>query len=578
VSRRALTVLKLGGSVLRGDGDLTQAVHEVYRWAREGPVVVVVSALHGETDTLIARAERVCPRPQPAALAALVATGEQAAAALLALALDRAGLPAEVVDPARLGLCTRGDLLDSEPVCLDACVLDAVLASGAVAVVPGFLGLSGDGRTSLLGRGGSDYTALFLAHRLGAERCRLIKDTGGLYDRDPARHTGARRYATLPWSEALRLDGGVVQHRAVRFARQHALSFEVAGWGGAQSTVVGPGPARFESLTPPCRPLRVGLLGLGTVGLGVYRLLQSCPDLFEVAGIAVRDRARHTGDAPAALLTTDAAAVVDAADIVVEAIVGEEPAAALARRTLTAGKAFVSANKAMVARQGAELARVAARHDTVLRCSAAVGGAVPVLETAARLHARGRLRSIEGALNGTTGFVLDRMAEGHSLAEAVRRAQAEGLAEADPSHDLQGIDLEAKLRVLSRVAFGREADIVSRVGIEGVRPAAQRDDGDEGLLRLVGRLQVTGRTVRGTVAPERLPAAHPLGGLRDEQNGVVFHLEGGPPVVLHGKGAGRWPTAESVMADLFDLARERAFVAAGADERIEAEHLDEASA
>jgi len=80
------------------------------------------------------------------------------------------------------------------------------------------------------------------------------------------------------------------------------------------------------------------------------------------------------------------------------------------------------------------------------------------------------------------------------------------------------------------------------------------------------------------VAPERLPSAHPLGGLRDEQNGVVFHLEGGPPVVLRGKGAGRWPTAESVMADLFDLARERAFVAAGVDERIEAGHLDEASA
>jgi len=199
----------------------------------------------------------------------------------------------------------------------------------------------------------------------------------------------------------------------------------------------------------------VGLLGLGTVGLGVYRLLQACPDLFEVAGIAVRDPARHAGDAPAALLTTNATAVVDAADVVVEAIVGVEPAASLATRALAAGKAMVSANKALVAGRGRELARLAARHDTALRYSATVGGAVPVLETAAQLAATGRLRSIDGALNGTTGFVLDRMAEGHSLAEAVRRAQAEGLAEADPSHDLEGIDLEAKLRVLSRVAFGR---------------------------------------------------------------------------------------------------------------------------
>ena len=235
-----LTVLKLGGSVLRGEDDLAQAVHEVYRWAREGSVIAVVSALHGVTDGLIARAERVCPRPQPAALAALVATGEQAAAALLALALDRAGLPAEMLDAARLGLLTRGALLESEPVHLDAGALRGVLGSGTVAVVPGFLGRTEEGATSLLGRGGSDYTAVFLAHRLGADRCRLIKDTGGLYDRDPARHAGARRYATLSWSEPLRLDGGVVQHRAVRFARERRLAFEVAGWHGARAMVVGP--------------------------------------------------------------------------------------------------------------------------------------------------------------------------------------------------------------------------------------------------------------------------------------------------------------------------------------------------
>ena len=251
---RPLTVLKFGGSVLRGEDDLAQAVHEVYRWARQGPVVAVVSALHGETDGLIARAERLCPRPQPAALAALLATGEQAAAALLALALDRAGLPAEVLDAARLGLRTRGDLFESEPVHLDAGVVGDALRSGTVAVVPGFLGRTGDGVTSLLGRGGSDYTALFLAHRLGAERCRLIKDTGGLYDRDPARHAGARRYAALSWSDALRLDGGVVQHRAVRFARAHRLGFEIGAWHAAQTTVVGPGPARFTSPPRAGRP------------------------------------------------------------------------------------------------------------------------------------------------------------------------------------------------------------------------------------------------------------------------------------------------------------------------------------
>jgi homoserine dehydrogenase len=224
-----------------------------------------------------------------------------------------------------------------------------------------------------------------------------------------------------------------------------------------------------------------------------------------------------------------------------------------------------------MAAQGPELALLGARHGAALRFSAAVGGAVPVLETAARLAPTGRLRRIEGALNGTTGFVLDRLAEGHSLRAAVRRAQAEGLAEADPSRDLDGIDLEAKLRVLARVAFGRDADVVSRVGIAGVRPSRARRRGrGAGCVRLVGRLEVEGRGVRATVAPERLPAAHPLGGLRDEEVGVVFHLRGGAPVVLRGKGAGRWPTAEAVVADLLDLARERPAVEIGATDEVSA--------
>ena len=569
--RRPLTVLKLGGSVLRGERDLAQAVHEVYRWAREGAVVVVVSALRGATDGLIAQAERLGPRPQPAALAALVATGEQTAAALLALALDRAGLPAEVLDAPRLGLHTRGALLEAEPVRLEAGVLDRVIGSGAVAVVPGFLGRTVDGAISLLGRGGSDYSALFLADRLRATRCRLIKDTDGLYDRDPARHTGARRYEALSWDDALRLGGGVVQHRALRFARSRRLQFEVGTWHAAEATRVGAGPARLAIAPPaPARPARVALLGLGVVGLGVYRLLEAHRELFEVVGVAVRDPRRHAGEVPASLLTTDAFGLVDIAEVVVEAIVGEEPAGSLAGRALSAGKPVVSANKALVAAHGPELARLAARHGAGLRFSAAVGGAVPVLETAARLVATGRLRRVEGVLNGTTGFVLDRLAEGHSLAEAVRRAQAEGLAEADPSRDLDGIDLEAKLRILARVAFGREARTVSRTGITDIHARKRLRRGEKGRVRLVGRLEWDGRRLRTTVAPERLPASHPLGGLRDEQNGVVFHVTGGATVVLRGKGAGRWPTAEAVMADLLDLARERPAAEVGAADGVSA--------
>lgn len=557
MSGRPLTVLKLGGSVLRDERDLTHAVHEVYRWAREGPVVAVVSALEGTTDGLIAQAQRVGPRPQPAALAALVATGEEASAALLALALDRAGLPAVVLDATRLGLRTSGALLEAEPVHLETGALDEAIGSGAVAVAPGFLGRQVDGAISLLGRGGSDYTALFLADRLGAARCRLIKDTDGLYDRDPALHAGARRYAALSWDDALRLGGGVVQPRALRFARERRLEFEVATWRTAEATLVGARARRLATAAAPLAPpARVALLGLGTVGLGVYRLLEAHRDLFEVVGIGVRDPARHREEAPPSLLTTDLAALVDDAEIVVEAIVGEEPAASLAREALAKGRSVITANKAMVAAHGPELARLAVRHGGALRFSAAVGGAVPVLETAAHLAHTRRLRCVEGVLNGTSGFVLDRLAEGHPLEEAVCRAQAEGLAEADVSRDLDGRDLEAKLRILARVAFGQDAEVVARKGIAEVFKANWSRLG-EGRVRLVGRLDLDGPRVLAKVEPQLLSASHPLGTLRDEENGVVFHLQGRHPLVLRGKGAGRWPTAEAMVADLFDLARER---------------------
>src|SRR4030095_13038630 len=118
--------------------------------------------------------------------------------------------------------------LKTDTVDLEVGTLRHVIASGAVAVAPGFLGRHVDGAISLLGRGGSDYTALFLADKLGAVRCRLIKDTGGLYDRAPAWHPAPRRYAALSWDDALRLGGGVVQPRALRFARERRLEFEVA--------------------------------------------------------------------------------------------------------------------------------------------------------------------------------------------------------------------------------------------------------------------------------------------------------------------------------------------------------------
>jgi homoserine dehydrogenase len=541
VSHLSLTVLKLGGSVLRSEADLPAAVHEAYRWARHGRVVVVTSAFAGATDALLGAALRQGPVPDAAALASLLGTGEHASAALLTMALDRAGVSAVLLDVARAGILTEGPVLEADPVSLDVAAVELALQTASVAVVPGFVGRTPDGVPSLLGRGGSDLTALFLAARLRADRCRLLKDVSGVHESDPAQGA-SRTYRRLAWADAERLEGHVIQRRALRFARAHGLAFEVAALHAEEATVVDSGPTRFAVPRPRSRPVRVGLLGLGTVGLGVYRHLAALPELFEVTGIAVRRVARHRDQAPAPLLTDDAGRVIDGADVVVEAVPGREAAAPLVSRALRRGRHVVSANKALLAAEELVLRSLAAAHGAELRFAAAVGGAVPVLETAAALPG---VEVVEGVLNGTSGFVLDRMSEGHGLEVAVRLAQEAGFAEADPTSDLDGRDLEAKLQILSRAVFDEELASCERRGISA------RSRG-----RLVGRIArgEAGR-LRATVRPEQLPAGHPLAGLRGEANGAVFHLAGGAQVVLAGRGAGRWPTAEAVVADLLDLAR-----------------------
>src|SRR5689334_16886476 len=158
-----IKVLKFGSSVLRSEEDLSLAVHEIYReWRRGARVLAVVSAFGDTTDRLLARAESLCPEPEPSALAALLATGEATSAALLGLALARAGLPVKVLDPAQAGLLTDGGRLDAALISADIERLHEELQS-AVVVLPGFVGRDAEGGATLLGRGGSDLTALFLA-------------------------------------------------------------------------------------------------------------------------------------------------------------------------------------------------------------------------------------------------------------------------------------------------------------------------------------------------------------------------------------------------------------------------------
>jgi len=546
-----IIVLKLGGSILQKEDDVARAVHECYRWVRQGyRVVAVVSAIGDTTDRLVAAALTYGHAPSPHAYAALVATGETISASHLWLGLDRAGLKAVSLDPRELQLRVTGPAIDATPVSVDREALHQALATASVVVVPGFVGIDSTNRLALLGRGGSDLSAIVIAHALGA-RCRLLKDVPGLYERDPSRPGPlARRYASVTFADASHLEGAILQRKALQFATAHQFRFEVGAPGddpSARATVVGARATRC-AMDHQLPRLRVALLGFGVVGRGVWRHLTRDSGRFEIAGIAVRNAKRHADTVAPQLLRRDAFDLASdpSIDLVIECLGGVDPAEACIAAALERGADVVTANKSLLAVNGTRFDAMTRVHGGRLAYSAAVGGAAPCLETVQRLALLDSIDSIEGVLNGTTNVILDRLSQGHSFDDALAEAQALGFAEADPSADLDGIDAAEKLRLLAHAAFGAAPD---EWQVEGIRGAARPSAGNA--VRLVARAT----RHRATVRPELLANDHPLAAVCEEWNRLVLTDRHGQRTVVDGKGAGRWPTAEAVFADVMDCWR-----------------------
>ena len=336
-----------------------------------------------------------------------------------------------------------------------------------------------------------------------------------------------------------------------------ALS-EKSGAAFAQLNLVGPdGPAGGQVGEPDGGRLKVGLLGLGVVGRGVYQSLSSYPERFEITGIAAREIARPERAAFRHLLSGDPWSVINSdVDVVIELIGGHEPAHELIAAALRRGKRVVTANKLVVARHGQELSRLAARHHGSLHFAAAVGGAVPMLEAVNRLRGTSRIESLRGVLNGTCNFVLDELAQGRDFPEAVEKARSLGFAEADPTLDLDGTDAAHKLTLLARAACGAELKIenIHRRGIlelDGRRVCSLAASGKA--VRLVASLASGPGGLRARVAPEIVDGSHPFARIRGEQNCLIARRADGSEQVLRGKGAGRWPATVSVMSDVLAL-------------------------
>ncbi len=249
VHRGAVTVMKFGSSLLSGGEGFRRVVAEVSREISAGRrVLAVVSAMKGTTDRLLGDALALSPRPAQRLLSVLLRTGEDASVALLGIALVEAGLNAHVLTAEEFGLRTTGPLHDAEPLDVDLVRLVSCLRAHDVTVVPGFVGKDSSGHPSLLGRGGSDLTALYVAHRLGAEEIRLVKDVDGVFPRDPnLEGPSCVALSEASWAEVERVGNGVVQPKALRFAERAGLSFRVAAMAGTGTWVGRPIPVGREA-------------------------------------------------------------------------------------------------------------------------------------------------------------------------------------------------------------------------------------------------------------------------------------------------------------------------------------------
>ena len=326
-------------------------------------------------------------------------------------------------------------------------------------------------------------------------------------------------------------------------------------------------------------PLSIGLAGLGTVGVGLLRLLAQNADLITaragrpviVTAVSARDRGRDRGVSLAGLHWHDnpvALAADPSIDVVVELIGGAEgPARDLVESALAERKPVVTANKALLAVHGAALAHAAEAAGVPLAFEAAVAGGIPVIKALREGLAVNRIARVTGILNGTCNYILTRMTdEGRDFAEILADAQRLGYAETDPSFDIDGIDAAHKLAILAALAFGRPVAFEA-VHVEGIRAISTLDIG---FARELGyRIKLLGIAssvdpgaseagIEARVHPAMVPEHAPIARVDGVFNAIVIEGDFVGRVMLEGRGAGAGPTASAVAADLIDIARGRA--------------------
>ncbi|MEK5040197.1 homoserine dehydrogenase [Sporosarcina sp. FSL K6-3457] len=318
--------------------------------------------------------------------------------------------------------------------------------------------------------------------------------------------------------------------------------------------------------------IKVAILGFGTVGEGIFRILNERKDdikqetghTIDIVSILVRDTAKEYLATPGTKITNDIQEILSNPDIdvIFEAIVGEEPAYSYLREAIEKGCHVITANKTMFAKHGPALVKHAEAHGVQARYEATTAGGVPIIRTITGLLPADRVRRIRGILNGTSNFILTKMREEEiPFKAALHEAQQLGYAEADPSDDVSGMDAFRKLMILSALAFGRQPDWqdVPIVGIDGVTIEGVQD-ASKGRLhyRHVADISVDEDGVlRGSVGPVLIGADHPLYGVDGVDNAVIVDTDHLGSLTLIGPGAGMYPTGSAMVGDFLQIIGKR---------------------
>lgn len=322
---------------------------------------------------------------------------------------------------------------------------------------------------------------------------------------------------------------------------------------------------------------KVALLGMGTVGGGVYQIIErqkaempfkiGAP--LEVAKVLVRNKAKYADAVPAEKLTDRWQDIIEdeSIDIVVEVMGGIEPARTYISEALAHGKHVVTANKDLMATHGHELLDLAREHHCDLLFEAAVAGGIPIIRPLKQCLAGNNITEVMGIINGTTNFILTKMKEdGMDFAEALQLATDLGYAEADPTADIEGYDAGRKLAIMASIAFHTPVTFqnVYTEGISGITAKDMRYAQELGCtIKLLGMAKDVGDGIEVKVHPTLIPETHPLASVNDAFNAVFVHGDAVDDAMFYGRGAGALPTGSAVVGDIMDVARDMLFGCTG---------------